>query len=1362
MCIEVETRKEIAIQINGATYYGTSDETILAVALRNHINIPNMCYDERLEPCLTCGLCVCEVNGTFVRTCHEKVENGMVVTTHNKRIEKERKYRLSQMLDHHKGDCKAPCVVRCPANSDAQGYIKLIKQGDFKASIKLIKEKLPMAASLGRVCPHPCESVCRRGYVDEPISIQWLKRAAADKDLEEEVPYMPEIGPETGKRVAIIGAGPMGISCAYFLRQYGHGVDIYEAMPHPGGMLRYGIPQYRLPKEVIDAEVAVLERMGIAIHYDQKLGDNLQFDQVYQEYDAVVMAVGAWRSTGVGCEGENLHGVMGGIEYLEINMRGKNPNLGDRIAVIGGGNTAMDVCRTAVRLGAKEVYSICWHKIEDMAAEPIEIEEAQIEEVIFKNLYSPIKISRSRGGNLDVLLKNVELGQPDANGRRVPIDLEEPPHTIEVDMVILATGQAVAALDIEGIDKTARNGIVYDRETHMTSMEGVFAGGDCGNDKISIAVEATADARRTAISVHHYLEGKQVDFEAPIFLQDAQDFAGYGERAISKRAYMLHLDNSERKETFEEIVFGYSDRNAKQEAARCLECGCHDYNECKLIAYAQEYKVESSHELKKEEHELLLDNDKFIRRNPNKCIWCGKCIEACRDLMCIGAMGSIEEGSAGRYLQFSDDLRESGCVGCGLCVSVCPTGALEAKQTNKKAYWETNKTKTTCTYCGVGCQLNLIEKWGKIIGTEPVRGTSNEGMCCVKGKFAYNFIQHDDRLKTPMIRKDGVLVPTTWDEALDVIEEKLKSTKAEFGPDSIQGFSSAKVTNEENYLFQKFFRAGIGTNNIDHCARLCHASTVSGLYNSLGSGAMTNPMADVKNAEVIFVTGSNTTETHPVMGAYIRQAKKNGAKLIVADPKRIPLCDIADIYLQIKPGTSVALANTMLHIIFQEGLEDSAYIAEHTEGIEELRKIVEQYTPEYGAAICGLNVEDVIEAARLYAKSRHSYIAYAMGITQHTNGTNNVLSMSNLALATGNIGRPGTGINPLRGQSNVQGACDMGALPGDYPAYQKVGNQEVREKFEKLWGVPLSSRVGYAVTETCDAILEGNVKVLYVMGENPVVSDPDTTHVIKALEKSFLIVQDIFLTETAEYADVLLPATSFAEKDGTFTNTERRVQRVRKAIEPIGESRNDWEILVELMKRFNMQVDYQSPCDIFEEIRLASPTYAGMNYEKINEDGMCWPCRTEDSMGTPILHVNGPLKGKGTFFAFDWEPSPDLLDPEYPMVLMTGRVLEHFHTRTMTGRTQRIHEMHPTNYIELNREDAKEYEVESGDTIQITSKRASIEARVVVSDNVARHTAFMPFHYANGANMLTDGKALDKTAKIPGFKQVGVRLNKLV
>jgi len=525
---------------------------------------------------------------------------------------------------------------------------------------------------------------------------------------------------------------------------------------------------------------------------------------------------------------------------------------------------------------------------------------------------------------------------------------------------------------------------------------------------------------------------------------------------------------------------------------------------------------------------------------------------------------------------------------------------------------------------------------------------------------------------------------------------------------------------------------------------------------------MTNCVTEIKEADVIFVTGSNTTENHPVMGMYIRQAKRAGSKLIVADPVRIPLAEIADIYLQINPGTSVALSNGMIHVIFAEGLEDKEYIEKHTEGAAELREFVKEYTPERVAEICGIDVEDLKKAARLYATNR-SYIAYAMGITQHTNGTDNVLSCSNLALVTGNLGKPGTGVNPLRGQNNVQGACDMGALPTDYPGYQKVFNPEVQAKFEKAWGVPLNPKKGLTVTETIPAILEDKVKLLYIMGENPIVSDPDTAHVKHALEKAFVVVQDIFLTETCDYADVVFPSNAFAEKDGTFSNTERRVQRVRQVVPPKGECRDDWWTIMQVMNRIGYKCHYDKVEDIFNELRTVTPSYAGITYDRIEKCGIQWPCPNEEHPGTPILHANGPIRngGKGLLKCLTWQPSPDVGDPEYPYILNSSRILYHYHTRTMTDRTRAIHFTAPRKWIELWHEDAMELGITEGEWIKVSSKRGSIYAEARIVDTLQPGVAWMPFHYAEGANVLSDAHHLDPVSKIPGYKQIGIKIEKV-
>ena len=501
------------------------------------------------------------------------------------------------------------------------------------------------------------------------------------------------------------------------------------------------------------------------------------------------------------------------------------------------------------------------------------------------------------------------------------------------------------------------------------------------------------------------------------------------------------------------------------------------------------------------------------------------------------------------------------------------------------------------------------------------------------------------------------------------------------------------------------------------------------------------------------------------MGMYVRQAHAMGKKVIVADPVRIPLAEIADIYLQITPGTSVALSNRMLNVIFAEGLEDKEYIEKHTEGIEELREFVKYYTPEKTSEITGVDKDLIIEAARLYASTHHSYIAYAMGITQHVNGTDNVMSLSNLALCTGNLGKKGSGVNPLRGQNNVQGACDMGALPTDYPGYQKVFNPDVQAKFEKAWGVPLNPKKGLTVTDTIPAILEDKVKLLYIMGENPMVSDPDTAHVEHALEKAFVVLQDIFLTDTAQYADVVFPSTAIAEKDGTFSNTERRVQRVRKIAAVKGECHDDWWTLMQIMNRIGYPCHYDTVEDIFNELRTVTPSYAGITYEKIerNGQGVQWPCPTEDHPGTPILHVNGPARngGVGLLKTLEWKPSPEAGNPEYPITLTTCRILYHYHTRTMTDRTRAVHFTAPRNWLEMGRDDAMEMQIQEGDWVKVASPRGEVYVEVRIVDTLQPGVVWMPFHYSGGANHLTDAHHLDPISKIPGYKQVGVKIEKV-
>lgn len=798
-----------------------------------------------------------------------------------------------------------------------------------------------------------------------------------------------------------------------------------------------------------------------------------------------------------------------------------------------------------------------------------------------------------------------------------------------------------------------------------------------------------------------------------------------------------------------------------------IDClSCQKNGECQLQDLCYKYDVDRTSFEGAKRNDAIDDSNEFFTYNPNQCILCHRCVRTCQQLHGQGAIAVTERGFISKAgTAFNIAIEDSICVSCGNCVSACPVGALLPKAPEKFRPWEVKKVPTTCTYCGVGCQEELLVKGNKIVGVNPLRGEGNKGLMCVKGKFGYGFVNHEDRLTKPLIKKNGEFQEAEWDEAIALIADKFKAIKAESGADALAGLSSARCTNEDNYVFQKMMRAAIGTNNVDHCARLCHASTVAGLATSFGSGAMTNSIAEAADQDVVFVTGSNTTETHPVIGSLIRQAKRNGGKIIVAEPREIPLCREADIFLQIKPGTNVALFNGMMNVIINEGLQDQEYIDARTEGYAELVETVKEYTPEVVAEICGINAEDLKEAARLYAKADKAGIYYAMGVTQHSTGTQGVQGTANLALLCGKIGKYGCGVNPLRGQNNVQGSCDMGCLPTDYPAYQKVFNDDARAKFEKAWGVALPKEKGLTVTEIMDACHDGSVRGLYIMGENPMMSDPDQNHVKASLENcEFLVVQDIFLTETAVLADVVLPSTSFAEKDGTFTSTERRVQRVRKAIEPIGESKCDFTILSDVMAALGYENSFETASEVFDEMATVTPSYAGMSYERLEELGsLQWPCPTPDHPGTPILHV-GKFNRAGNetalFIPAPYIPAKELPDAEYPFIFTTGRILYHYHTATMTGKVEGLMNISGHSYVEINPADAAKLGIAYGDKVEVSSRRGTVTVEAQVKDTVAEGVLFMPFHFADGpANLLTNC-AIDPTAKIPELKVCAAKIKK--
>jgi formate dehydrogenase alpha subunit len=753
------------------------------------------------------------------------------------------------------------------------------------------------------------------------------------------------------------------------------------------------------------------------------------------------------------------------------------------------------------------------------------------------------------------------------------------------------------------------------------------------------------------------------------------------------------------------------------------------------------------------------DSNPFFNLDHNKCILCGICVRTCDEVQGVNALNYGYRGYHTLISTFGNKpIKESTCESCGECVVRCPVGALYVKNNQIPS----REVKTVCTYCGVGCNIFLQVRANKIIGVRGDRSSIvNKGRLCVKGRFGFEFINHDDRLKTPLIKKDGVFVEASWDEALDLIASKFKTYKK----DQFAALSSARVTNEENYIFQKFTRAVMGTNNIDHCARLCHAPTVSGLEQSLGSGAMTNSIDEFTEAKTILAIGSNTTAAHPIIGLHVKKAVRNGAKLIVVNPKRIDLCKHSNVFLRQKPGTDVPLLMGMIKVIIDEELYDREFIENRTEDFEKLKESVKEYDLEKVAKITGVTSYCIKLAARIYATNKPSSIIYAMGITQHTHGTDNVFAISNLALLTGNIGKKSSGVNPLRGQNNVQGACDMGALPNVFPGYQKVFNPEAVAKFSKAWGVELDDKVGLTHLEIFDKISEGKIKAMYQIGENPIISEANSNHVKEALHKiDFLVVQDIFMSETAEYAHVVLPAASFAEKDGTFTNTERRVQRIRKAIEPIGESKPDWWIVAEIARRMGEKgFEFESAEQIMTEAAALTPQYAGITYERIENEGLQWPCRDLNSPGSVYLHAEkfATPNGKGKFFPLSYRLSEELPDEEYPFLLTTDRSLYHYHTSTMTGRSKGLMVLNKEELIRINYRDAHKLNLKHGEMVRVSSRRGEVDVKVDINSIVREGIVSMTFHFPlTRTNELTNS-AFDPLAKIPETKVCAVKIRKL-
>ncbi len=765
--------------------------------------------------------------------------------------------------------------------------------------------------------------------------------------------------------------------------------------------------------------------------------------------------------------------------------------------------------------------------------------------------------------------------------------------------------------------------------------------------------------------------------------------------------------------------------------------------------------------------------------NLDACIQCKRCVRACREEQVNDVIGYAFRGNHSKIVfDLDDPMGDSTCVACGECVQACPTGALmPAREVGKIAPDKT--VDSVCPYCGVGCQLTYNIKDNRILYVQGRDGPANSSRLCVKGRYGFDYVQHRHRLTKPLIRKPGipkhkdfvvdpekwadVFREVTWDEALDFAAKGLRDIRDKYGKRSLAGFGSAKGTNEEAYLFQKLVRTGFGSNNVDHCTRLCHASSVAALMEGINSGAVSNQVRDAAQSEVIIVIGANPTNNHPVAATFMKNAAKAGAKLIVMDPRRSDLSRHATYNLQFNPDTDVALLNAMLHVIVTEGLVDEHFVADRTSGYEALAENVKKFSPEAMAPICGIEAKTIREVARLYATSKASIIFWGMGISQHVHGTDNARCLIALALSTGQIGKPGSGLHPLRGQNNVQGASDSGLIPMFYPDYQRVGSPEARGRFEKLWKTSLDPDPGLTVVEIMNAAKKHEIRGMYIMGENPAMSDPDVDHARQAMASlDHLVVQDIFLTETGYLADIILPATAWPEKVGTVTNTDRMVQLGRKAIDPPGDAREDFWLIVELARRMGLDWKYEHPRDVFNEMRACMDSIAGITWERLEaESSVTYPCLKEGDPGQPTVFIEKfpTASGRGKFVPADLISADERPDAEYPIVLITGRQLEHWHTGSMTRRASMLDYIEPEPVASVHPLDLESLGIAPGGTLTIASRRGSITLYARADDGQPRGAVFVPFcYYEAAANMLTN-PVLDPFGKIPEFKYCAVKVS---
>jgi formate dehydrogenase major subunit len=1167
------------IILNGKIVKGLPGETVLELAQRHGVEIPTLCHDPRIEPYSSCYACVVDIEGYrgLPTSCSTTIVEGMKITTDNERVHQARKTALDLLVSNHYADCAGPCKQTCPAGVDVQGYISYIEKGMYHEAVALIKETNPLPAVCGRVCVRPCEVACRRNLLDEgtPVGIDYLKRFASDIDLESPNKWKPEIKPSTGKKIAVIGAGPGGVSCGFFMQKEGHQVDIFEAAPKPGGWLRYGIPEYRLPNDILQKEVDNITELGVNIFYNKKLGENVSFKELKKKYDAIILTIGSQKGTLIGCEGDDAGNVFSGIDFLkEMEITGKRYDFkGKKVAVIGGGNTAMDCCRTSMRCGADKVFVIYRRTEKEMPANPIEIHESKLEGVEYLLLTNPTRVNKDKNGNVkSVTCLKMELGEPDASGRRRPVPIEGSEFDLDVDFVLAAIGQKTTVNFLEDIN-TNLNGkgelklnrwgdIDADPKTLQTGIPNVFAAGD-GVTGPATLIEAIGQARIASRSCHQFLMGDPIVPAKEEFLskrdnfkpQDPKDYFGFYKKQM--REEMPTLDPGKRL-NFKEVELGYdSEEVAKHETQRCLECGCAEYFTCDLKKFSTEYGAEQA-KYEGEFKEYQADfRHPFIEIDNNKCILCSRCIRICREVVGANALGLINRGFE-TYVapSMGDKLQDTNCESCGLCISTCPTGAITENFPFKPGPVKLDVVETICNYCSIGCAINLNHKNGFVMGTTGAQGMVNkDGNLCRFPKFGYHYLNDTNRITKPLLKVNGRFEEITFNKAFKLITDQIKEVK----PDDNAFFAGARLTNEEMYLIQKLARGGAKTNNV-----------TSFHYLNRGNGyifdsASNVPFEQLKEASKIYLIGSEINMDNAVAGFMVNnaQSKQNIPVELITVHKKSPMKHKVDKMMKVK--SYYHFIKAVNYYLIANGFENGLFINDNCEGYDKYKK--QLLKEDFGELVekSGVKFMDqVIEFAKEFNNEMNAVIIYS----EKEICAQASFEMKNLAMVTGKLGKTANGLISLKEKNNSQGLFDMGICPKLGIGSQPIQSKEFEAKIKEKWGVKTLPKTVHE--SQYDALEKGKLKNIFIFGEDPLGCAQNKVKVAGWISiAEFVVVQDYFMTETAKQADLILPASFPTEIGGSFTNTQKVIQEFGNVLESKIE-RSSINQLVTLLKKYKL------------------------------------------------------------------------------------------------------------------------------------------------------------------------------------------------